>query len=276
MAAFDDVDLDRSEGWTAPPPSRHRPGVVLAIVVLAVAGGVLIWWFTRERAVPAPAEVAVPAPVRDAAPLAVAAPRTTTLPGLDDLDPALRELVRALAVSPLVERWLEGTNLARQIAALVHGAAGPSTPMRLLSPMRPNGSFEVVSRGGRSVIAPESHARYDALAAVVTSIDARAFAEAYRTLSPRLEEAHRELGTGGSFDASFRQVLTGLIDLRVPDGPLAVVPHGGVYAFADPALEDLPPVEKLLLRSGPDNARRIQQRLREFRDALDQPTSAAP
>ena len=272
MAAFDDLNLDRSDGWNAKPPARHRPGVVLAIAVLAVAAGVLGWWLTRERPTPAASEIVAPAPVPEAAPLIPTAPRSSTLPGLDALDPALRDLVRGLTHSPLVERWLSGTNLARQLAALVEGAASGTTPLRLLAPLRPSGTFQVVSRQGRTSIAPESYARFDALAAVVTSVDARAFAEAYQTLLPRLQDARAELGIAeGSFDASFKSVLNRLIELRVPDGAAQVVPRGGVYAFADPALEALPPAEKLLLRSGPANARRIQLHLREVRDALDRP-----
>jgi hypothetical protein len=257
------------------PPARHRPGVVLAIAVLVLAAGVLGWWLTRERAAPAAGEIDAPVPVQEAAPLTPTAPRSSTLPGLDSLDPALRDLVRGLTSSPLVERWLSGSNLTRQIAALVEGAASASgtTPMRLLAPLRPPGTFQVVSRQGRTSIAPESYARFDGLTAVVTSVDAHTFAEAYHTLLPRLEDARAELGIAeGSFDESFRRVLNRLIELRIPDGPVPVVPRGGVYAFADPRLEALSPAEKLLLRGGPDNARRIQQRLREVRDALDRTT----
>jgi hypothetical protein len=275
MAAFDDVDLDldRSERWST-PPARRRPGVVLAVAVLVVAFGVLAWWFTRERPAAVTGGIAAPAPVEEAAPLTATAPRTSSLPPLDALDPALRELVRSLTASPLLERWLSGQGLARQIVALVEGSGTGTLPLRLLSPLRPAGTFQVESRNGRTVIAAASHARFDALADVVLAVDARAFAEAYHTLSPRLEEAHDELGVAGSFDESFRRSLDRLVSLRVPEGPLAVVPHGGNYAFADPSIEGLSQVEKLLLRAGPDNARRIQQHLREIRDALNRP--AAP
>jgi hypothetical protein len=272
MGAFDDVNLDRSEGWTAPPPGRHRPGVVLAIALLVIAAGAAGWWLTRERSRPVAGEIAAPAPVTESRPATPTAPRTSTLPALDDLDPALRDLVRGLTSSPLVERWLAGTNLARQMAALVEGAATGTTPWRFLAPLRPTGTFQVLARQGRTFIAPESHSRYDALTGVVTSIDTRALAETYHTLSPRLEDAHDELGVAeGSFDSAFRRVLNDLIELQVPRGPIAVVPRGGVYAFADPALEELSAIEKLLVRSGPDNATRIQEHLRELRNALDAP-----
>lgn len=274
MATFDDLNLDRSSEWPSTPPVRHRPGVVVALTLLVLAGAAAAawWWFTRERGTAETAQIAAPAPIETAAPLDARGPRETNLPPLGELDPAVRDLVRSLTSSALVERWLATSNLARQMAALVHGAAAGPTPLRFLAPLRPSGTFEVAERRGGTVIAPKTHARYDALTSVITSLDATALAGAYRTLSPRLEDAHDELGTpDASFDGSMRRVLDQLVATPIPDGPIRVVPRGGVYAFEDPALERLSPAQKLLLRSGPDNARRIQARLAAFRAALDAP-----
>jgi hypothetical protein len=43
---------------------------------------------------------------------------------------------------------------------------------------------------------------------------------------------------------------------------------GAVYAFSDPKLEALGPVEKHLLRMGPRNARLVQAKAREIEGAL--------
>jgi hypothetical protein len=272
MATFDDLNLDRSGEWPSTPPVRHRPGVVVALTLLLLAGASVLgwWWFTRDRAAAEAPQIAAPSPLEAPAPLAASAPRESSLPPLGELDPAVRDLVRSLTSSALVERWLATSNLARQVAALVNGAATGSTPLRFLHPLRPSGTFAVVQRQGRTVIAPETHARYDALASVITALDPTALARAYRTLSPRLEDAQGELGTPeASFDSSLRRVLDQLAATPVPQGPIRVVPRGGIYAYEDPALEQLSPVQKLLLRSGPDNARRIQAQLSAFRDALN-------
>jgi hypothetical protein len=273
MATFDDLNLDRSSEWRSTPPVRHRPGVVVALILLVLAGAAAAaWWFTRERGTAETAQIAAPAPIETAAPLDARGPRETNLPPLGELDPAVRDLVRGLTSSALVERWLATSSLARQMAALVHGAAAGPTPLRFLAPLRPPGTFEVAERRGATVIAPQTHARYDAMTSVITSLDATALAGAYRTLSPRLEDAHDELGTpDASFDGSMRRVLDQLVATPIPQGPMRVVPRGGVYAFEDQALERLSPVQKLLLRSGPDNARRIQAQLAAFRAALDAP-----
>jgi hypothetical protein len=75
-----------------------------------------------------------------------------------------------------------------------------------------------------------------------------------------------------------REGLRQLSETPIPDGPVAVTARGGVYEFADPRLEALSPAQRLLLRSGPDNARRVQTQLAAIAAALGTPsdTSASP
>jgi hypothetical protein len=145
----------------------------------------------------------------------------------------------------------------------------------LLAPLRPTGIFSVVEHQGRARIAPASYARYDALASAIAALDPATVVRVYRTLAPRLEDAHDELGEGeGTFDDALRDGLKRLSETPIPEGPIAVTPHGGVYAFADPTLEALSPAQKLLLRSGPANARRVQAQLAAIAAALG-PSAAA-
>ena len=144
--------------------------------------------------------------------------------------------------------------------------------MRFLAPLRPTGAFSVVERHGRATIAPDSYARYDAMADVIAALDPATVVRVYQMLAPRLEEAHGELGEGErTFDAALRESLRRLSETPIPEGPVAVTARGGVYGFADPRLEALSPAQKLLLRSGPDNARRVQTQLAAIAAALGAP-----
>jgi Protein of unknown function (DUF3014) len=280
MGQLDDTDLERTDAWTPRsrgPARRWRAGV-LVIGLLALAAASVGWWLTANRASapgrPGPSAVA---PTGSGGQPIVREYPDVALPPLDALDPVVRELAGGLTTSPLLGPWLATSDLARQLAALANGAAAWRLPLRLLAPIRPAGTFAVVERDGRTVISPASHARYDALSEVIAGLDPVAVAGAYRTLAPRLEEAHRELGeTDRSLDAVVRTALTQVIDTPVPDGPMAVTPQGGLYAFADPRLEGLSPAQKLLLRSGPANARRIQAQFRAIVAALDAPATATP
>jgi Protein of unknown function (DUF3014) len=282
MGAFDDINLERTELWGSPPPRTGRLRAIVATViaiVLVVAG--LVWWM-RTRPAPSAdlermASSVTPGP--RPAPAAAATPAKTDLPPLNELDPVVRRLIGEVTSSPLLSKWLATENLARQMAALVEAAAGGSLPLRFLAPLRPTGTFSVVERPGRTTIAPASYARYDAMADVIAALDAATVVRVYQMLAPRLEEAHGELGEGErSFDSALREGLRRLSETPIPEGPVAVTARGGVYGFADPRLEALSPAQKLMLRSGPDNARRVQTQLAAIAAALGAPadTSVSP
>jgi len=270
MGTFDDINLERTEVWDAPPPRQGYRRVVIAgaVVLLVLAGGFAWWMRTRPTPSPEIERMAAARPPTRPAP-AARPPVPTTLPALDALDPLMRSLIGEVSASPLLSKWLGTENLARQIVVLVEGAAGDGLPFRFLTHLRPAGEFSVVTRNGRTTIAPDSYARYDAMAGVIAAIDPATVARVYRTLSPRLEEAHGELGQGDrTFDQTLGDSLRRLAETPIPDGPVAVTPRGGLYGFADPRLEALSPAQKLLLRSGPANARRVQTQLSAIAAAL--------
>lgn len=275
MGPFDDIDLERTESWSPSPPRASRRGTIAgAAVAIALVVAAVAWWMLARTA-PSPQMERLASSVTAAppsVPVASVTPIRSELPALDALDPVLRELILQLTASPLLAKWLGTENLARQIAALVEGAAGGSLPLRFLAPLRPSGAFSVVERGGRTTIAPASDARYDAMAEVIAALDPAAVVRIYRRLAPRLDEAHAELGEGArTFDAALGDGLQRLAETPIPDGPVAVTNRGGVYGFADPKLEALSPAQKLLLRSGPGNARRVQAQLAAIAAALRRP-----
>jgi Protein of unknown function (DUF3014) len=279
MGTFDDIDLERTNSWSARPqrPSQRR-AIVGGVIAIVLAAGGIAWW---QLARPAPSaeleRMAVANTPATRPPRAVAAPpAATALPALDDLDPVVRRLIGEITTAPQLSKWLNTENLTRQIAALVDGAAGSRPPLRLLAPLRPTGTFSVVERQGRATIAPASFARYDALAGAIAALDPASVARVYRALAPRLEDAHDELGEGErTFDTALRDGLRRLSETPIPEGPISVTPHGGVYVFSDPKLEALSPAQKLLLRSGPANARRVQAQLAAIAAALD-PSTVSP
>jgi hypothetical protein len=53
--------------------------------------------------------------------------------------------------------------------------------------------------------------------------------------------------------------------------PLKLTRESVTYKFADPDLEGLMPLQKQLLRAGPENTRRIQQQAKALKEALLNP-----
>ena len=275
MGTFDDVDLERAEGWSEPPRhGRRGPLLAAGIAVLLLAALAGWWWWPREPAAESSSATQAESPPP---PPAGSRASAEALPGLNELDPLIRELVASLTSSNLLTRWLATDDLARQIAALVGGAARSEVPLRLLEPLRPSGRFVVAQRGGRTVVDEATYRRSEPLASVIASLDPAAVASVYRRIAPRLEDAYAELGEDDrTFDLALREALEQLIDTPVPKGQIEVQGRAGIYFYADPDLESLTPAQKLLLRTGPDNMRRVQEQLRAFRaelDKVDPPTS---
>ena len=60
----------------------------------------------------------------------------------------------------------------------------------------------------------------------------------------------------------------------MPAGQLEVEQRAIIYAFAEDSLENLSHAQRQLLRMGPENARRVQNKLHQLRSALGWPEPA--
>ena len=62
-----------------------------------------------------------------------------------------------------------------------------------------------------------------------------------------------------------------LLATPVPTGREALIQPSVRFLYQDETLEGLDSAQKQLMRMGPDNARRVQQKLRELETALGPP-----
>jgi hypothetical protein len=270
VSEFDDRPLVRPEAQPEPDaalPPRADSRLFIAIGVAAVLlGGVGAWWWAGRNAAPSPSQVVtgtegVLAPDSEAA---------RTLPPLGQMDTFLRALIGALSSNPTLARWLATDDLMRQMAVAIDSVSRGQSPAKNLAVLRPQDVIAVRGQRAQMSIDPQSYRRYDSLTAAVMSLNPKGVAEAYRTIQPRLEEAYRALGTSeNTVDEAVIVALQVLIATPDVRDPIRVVPgKGATYAFADPQLEALPPIQKQLIRMGPANAAAINERLREIADAI--------
>jgi Protein of unknown function (DUF3014) len=282
VSLLDDMDLNspQSPGSPEPPRPRNLSKVGLVVSLVVVAGLVAALWVYRanqsHRAAPVP-QTPVPARAEQAPTPLGGAESTRPLPALGELDQFIRDAVSQISTASAVAIWLGTDHLAEQFTSIVQGVADGRAPMRQLARLRPAKPFAVLERGGRTIIDAASYRRYDSIAEAVASFDPLACSRLYGTLKPRLREAYSALGIPDStLDAAVERAVVALLETPVGSGEVAVEPRGALYAFADPRVEALTPAQKLLLRTGPDNARRIQARLREIGVALGIPPERLP
>lgn len=262
----------------APPPqptssrkSALIAGIAIAVVLIAAVGVLL----TRGRKEPEAPPPLPPETVRGPSVHEATVTTAKRMPPLTESDPRVRELVGLLSAEPELQKWLAGTeDLARRFATAVNNIAEGESPRASLSFLAPQGAFQTVERKGHTFIAPGSFARYDAVTRVLTSLDTQASALTYKALLPLFEQAYAEIGRPGqTFDQTFTKAIQRMLDTPVPEGDVEVVPaKGALFAYVAPELEQLSPAQKHLLRMGPEHARALQAKLRDFQAALANPT----
>jgi len=192
-------------------------------------------------------------------------------------DTVLRGIVRELSGHPLLTRMLAMEGLADSFVAAVDNVAEGATPAPHLAALAPEDSFSPDTAGESFVFSEENAGRYDLLTGLALSVSPEDSVELYRTFYPLLAQAYQELGYP---DADFHRAFTGALRhlLRTPElqAPPLLQRKVTTYVYADPRLEALSPAQKQLLRTGPDNVRRIRQWLTEVDQLLQAPPAGAP
>ena len=279
---------------THSPPPRHRKGGsgwgVVAILLLAI--GAAVWfWFSRLESLPDQRPPAVLNQPDDSAPTAPAAAPAVAYPPPTDAAPRaasgdeVQDALRQAVGSDAMKRFLDLTDFPRRFVATVDNLGRDHAP-RAAWPVLPTpGRFLVQEGQDATRIAPENADRYRPFVDFAASLDAARVVGVYRRLYPVLQQAYRELGFG---DRSFHERVIAVADLLLatpepqeeprvsaPEirGPVQPAQPWTQYEFADPALQSLSAGQKILLRVGPENRRKLKAKIREIRTLLVQPAA---
>jgi hypothetical protein len=247
--------------------------LVGAIVAIAVAAGGWYWYSGRHE-LPAPEPVTQPAVAQPAAntepqishPLPGEGGTPAALPALNDSDPVVRDsLVGVIGRSP-VEQFLVPQNIVRHIVVTVDNLPRHKVAAEL-RPVKPTpGPTVTAAQGDITTLSESNFERYAPLVRAAGGTDVKALAVVYERLYPLFQQAYEDLGYPGKY---FNDRLVEAIDnlLQTPEvpAPIQLVQPKVFWEYADPALEGRSAGQKLLIRMGPQNARIIKAKLRDFR-----------
>ncbi|NMH66316.1 DUF3014 domain-containing protein [Shewanella salipaludis] len=192
------------------------------------------------------------------------------LPPLAESDDFVQQKVITLADGMAIAPLLIKQNLARQWVVFVDNLAQGELA-RKASPMKgPKQAFSVTDITNKTYLNPDGYHRYDMYADFVAGLDEQQLLQTYRELSPLFETAFDELGYGElSFEERMQQAFKTVLAAPVIEDPIELTSISVNYKFADPKLEALPSAQKLLIRMGPENTRKIKAAVRKLQAALE-------
>lgn len=261
---------------------------LLTVIVVVIAAAVAYWWwngFHPATTAPEPSVVAPPAPSASAAAVTPEEPTiqypvqtpTSTIPiESTGIAAALGDLLGAKTVSAFPEIG----DFPHRFVATVDNLGRSYAPASLWPVNLTSGHFTVQKRDDSTIISADNDLRYTALVLLAESVDAGKAVDLYLRMSPLLQRAYEDLGYPKGY---FNDRLIAVIDLLLaspdPSYPVKVqlTEVKGTepslrpwvrYEFADPALESLTAGQKIMMRVGPVNERRLKARLVAVRKEL--------
>jgi hypothetical protein len=236
----------------SPVMDRNRSlWMIVAAVALALVVGSAFYLHRPKE------EAAAPAPQ----PQAAAQPADAPLPPAGKTDAEGRKQLAALSSRPEWAQWLGASDLLDRWVVVVDNVAEDVSPRKQLD------FIKVAPQGSAPAL---DYARYDGVADVIASVDAKGLAQVLRDVRPLLASAYHKLGyPDRKFDDVLAKALQRVVDAPVVNQPPKLEPKGALFRFADDKLESLGPVEKHLLRMGPRNTKLVQAKARELAAALD-------
>ena len=195
---------------------------------------------------------------------------TDALPGTAmDGDSLLRQKLAATGADSIMNKLMSTEHPINVSAAFIDGLGRGVILHKLLPGDPPKKAFSVMQEDGVIYMSPSGYRRYDSYTNTLTALDSTQIVSAFHALRPMYEQAFQYLGLDpADFDNTIIRALDQVLATPEISEPIALQPKSVIYTFADPALEDLPAVQKQLLRMGPDNIRRFKQQARALREGL--------
>jgi hypothetical protein len=179
----------------------------------------------------------------------------TKLLGLTDYD----AFARLLIDEALLERFVIMTNTLADEAIAANN--------RILA--QPEKQFRTYIQADKEWIDPASYKRYAPYVDVFESLQTESLLQLYLEYKPAIEDIFAEIGNpSDSFDEKLEEAIDVLLDTPEVPVPVEVFTDSVMYKFADRRLESLTAPQKQLLRTGPENMRRIKAKLREIKESL--------
>lgn len=182
---------------------------------------------------------------------------------LDTSDASVKSALLGIAESPIFGKLLVNDGLIQKFVINVHSLASEELADKnsLITP--PAESFKTYQQAERTWIDRASYLRYNGYVDALESVDPEALLSIYDTYKDTIVEKYSEISRpGANFDNTLINAIDELLDTPMIPVPIEVYSDSVMYKFKDTKIEALSAPQKQLIRTGPENMRRIKDVLR--------------
>ena len=230
-------------------------------------------------------ELAISSPAARAQPASIASPAEEVsmedsveeslaseiqLPRLNDSDEFVLSRLAGFNGGELLLTFLVDEQIIRKVVTFIENLTRGEIPQSGL-PYKAIGSEIIVSEIDSDFFQMEeaSFIRFDKMVDALVGFDEQELIALYRLLSPLMRRAYSELGySEDAFDAAVLDAISRIVAVNAQELPLQLVKPSVMYLYADSRIEDLPDLDKLLIRLGPKNVRQLQSKLKSIEAQL--------
>ena len=230
-------------------------------------------------------ELAISSPAARAQPASIASPAEEVsmedsveepltseiqLPRLNDSDEFVLSRLAGFNGGELLLTFLVDDQIIRKVVTFIENLTRGEIPQSGL-PYKAIGSEIIVSEIDSDFYQMEeaSFIRFDKIVDALVGFDEQELIALYRLLSPLMRRAYSELGySEDAFDAAVLDAISRIVAVNAQELPLQLVKPSVMYLYADSRIEDLPDLDKLLIRLGPKNVRQLQSKLKSIEAQL--------
>jgi hypothetical protein len=276
---------------------RASPSIIIlglgAIAALLIVGG-LIYRLQMTKDVDIEAEV-LPSPITEEvmiekpvipeaeipiAPVIEVSPEPpkiepapkTVLPNLNESDSFFRNRMEIMSSNTDVVRWLSVDDLLRRAASYLDGLSRGVILSKIFPLTQPTGSFTTHMDGETIWLNAGNYERYDLTIDAIASIKMEALAQLFHIARPLIETSFAEMGYNArQMEGIILQAIDRVLSTPIIIEPIELTRESVLYQFADPELEALMPLQKQVLRTGPENTQKLQQQALALKNALLNP-----
>jgi hypothetical protein len=185
-------------------------------------------------------------------------------------DATVKSALMMVAASPTFAKLLVNERLIEKFVINVSNLSNNQLSPKDALVVPPEEKFKTYNQADRVWIDNSSFQRYNGYVDALESVDTEELLAVFDNYESNIREKFAEISRPGqNFDSSLIDAINTLLDTPQVPVPIEVYSESVVYKFKDEQLEALSGPQKQLIRTGPENMRRIKDVLRSVKQALE-------